>query len=305
MRRLTSALVVGGQGFFGRWLVAELLAQGARVTVLDPAGGEAAAGVRVVQEDVEAADVASLLAGDGVDAVFQLAGTPDVPRSLAEPLADLRANAATTLAVLEDARRAATTPLVAFVSSAAVYGDARSVPMDEDHPLEPVSPYGVSKLAAERYVALYARLHALRTFSVRPFSLYGPGQRKLVVHDMLVRLLAGESPLVVRGSPDVTRDFVYVADAARALARLASAAPAAGEAYNIASGSGIRLGDLAKALVRAAGVDVQVEFTGNVRSGDPLRWEGDPGRAAQLGARVKTPLDEGLRRTLEWLRGGG
>jgi UDP-glucose 4-epimerase len=187
-----------------------------------------------------------------------------------------------------------------FVSSAAVYGDSRYQPMDEQHPLEPKSPYGVSKLAAEGYVRLYARLHGVRGLTVRPFSIYGPRQRKLVVYDLLTRLHDGERPLRMLGSPDVSRDFVFVEDAARALVVLARAAAAEGEAYNLASGRSTSLHELATSLIDVTGIEVDVEFSGEVRAGDPLHWTGDPQRAGALGVRCDTPLEEGLRRTADW-----
>lgn len=304
MRRLRRALVVGGAGFLGSWVVETLLGHGVETTVLDRLSthaGYLVDGADVVVGDVMHVDVTGLLDERGIDTVFHLAGTPTVPPSLARPLDDLNRNAGTTLAVLEGARQAAEPPLVALASSAAVYGEGLHMPMNEDHPLAPVSPYGVSKLAAETYVRVYARLYGLSTFAVRPFSLYGPRQRKLVVYDLLSRALDGESPLVIRGSADVSRDFVYAGDCARALVTLAGRAPARGEAYNIASGRGTPLGELAPALLEAAGIEPEIRFTGNVRPGDPLRWEGDPTRATSLGAAFDTPLREGLRETARWV----
>jgi UDP-glucose 4-epimerase len=210
-------------------------------------------------------------------------------------------NAATTVAVLDAARRASPQPLVAYVSSAAVYGEGIRMPMDEEHPLAPLSPYGISKLAAERYVAHYVAMYGLEAFCVRPFSLYGPRQRKLVVYDLMQRVLDGESPLTIDAPAEVSRDFVYVEDAAAALVTLAGNAPARGEAYNIASGRPTSLRELAEEIVSACGLDIAVEFTGNLRPGDPQRWDGDASRACALGADFGTPLDEGLRRTAAWL----
>jgi len=296
MRGLTRALVVGGAGFFGGRLVEELEARGVETTVLDQRGGD-------LVVDATEVDLTAAIDGRGVDAVFQLAGTGLVPTSLAEPLGDLWRNAGTTLAALEGARFARRPPVVAYVSSAAVYGEGREMPMREDHPLEPVSPYGISKLAAERYVALYAQLYGVPAFSVRPFSLYGPGQRKLVVYDLLVRLLGGEDPLVVGGAAEVSRDFVFVADAARSLAALARSAPARGEAYNFASGRRTTLGELVSSLLAATGLAPEVRFTGTVRPGDPVRWDGDASLARTLGAAFDTTLEDGLRLTVEWLVG--
>jgi len=303
VRSIRRALVVGGAGFVGSWLVEALLEESIETIVLDRMSThsrEPVAGADVIVEDALQADLSALLDDREIDVLFHLAGTASVPPSLARPIDDLERNAVTTLAVLEGARHARRSPLVGFISSAAVYGEGRHMPMTEDHPLEPVSPYGISKLAAETYVRLYAQLYELPTFSVRPFSLYGPRQRKLVVYDLLCRAADGEDPLVVLGSPEVSRDFVYVADCARALLVLARRAPARGEAYNVASGVGTPLGVLVPAILEAVGVDACVEFTGSVRPGDPVGWEGDAGRARALGAAFDTPLDDGLRRTAAW-----
>jgi UDP-glucose 4-epimerase len=306
VRELRSALVLGGAGFLGRWVLGALLEIGTQVVSLDrdPRGRLLDLDVESLQGEVASGNrlLPDLVAERTFDLVVHAVGTASVPPSLEHPLDDLNSNAGTTLAVLETLAALDPPPLLVLVSSAAVYGDSVRLPIDEDHPLDPVSPYGVSKLAAERYVRLYTRLHGLPALSVRPFSLYGPGQRKLVVHDLLTRLEAGEDPLVVRGRPDVTRDFVFVEDAARGVVTIGRRAPAQGEPYNLSSGRGTSLGELAAALVQATGRRVEVRFTGDVRPGDPLRWEGDQRRSAALGARCDMPLAEGLRRTVAWFR---
>ena len=125
------------------------------------------------------------------------------------------------------------------------------------------------------------------------------------MYDLLTRLHEGERPLRMLGAPDVSRDFVFVEDAARGLVVLARAAAADGEAYNLASGRSTSLNELATTLVDISGMEADVEFTGEVRAGDPLHWTGDPQRARALGARCDTPLVEGLRRTAEWFVAAG
>jgi UDP-glucose 4-epimerase len=303
VRSLRHAVVVGGAGFFGSWLVDVLLADSVAVTVLDPRSGNENSLAEKIAAEVESVNLAALVDERQSDVVFQMAGTGLVPLSVSKPLDDLGRNTATTLAALEEVRASSSRPRVVFVSSAAVYGEGQRMPMDESHPLEPVSPYGVSKLAAEHYVRVYARMHGIDGLSVRPFSLYGPRQRKLVVHDLLSRILDGEDPLVVAGSPEVTRDFVFVEDAARALAVLARNAPARGEAYNLASGEPVSLGTLVEELAAAAGRSPEVRFTDKLRPGDPLRWDGDPSAAAALGVELQTTLRDGLRWTAAWLAG--
>jgi UDP-glucose 4-epimerase len=301
VRSLNRALVVGGAGFYGSWLVDALLREGIETTVLDERDRpEAVPGAELIVGDASDVDLVSIVTERKVDAIFQLAGTGLVPESLTRPIDDLLRNARTTLAVLEAARAVDRPTLVAYVSSAAVYGEGLHMPMDESHPLQPLSPYGISKLAAEKYVHLYARLYGTPAFSVRPFSLYGPRQRKLVVYDLLARAVAGEDPLVVRAPADVSRDFVYVEDAAKALVTLVRTAPAAGESYNFASGQATTLRELVATLLQAAELTPEVQFSESPRPGDPLRWDGDAQLARALGASFDTPLAEGLRRTVEW-----
>lgn len=304
-RVLRRALVTGGAGFLGSWVVEALARDGVMVTVLDRTErpvSEPPVGVGLIRAELSDYPLADLLRQHEIDAVFQLVGTPTVPPSVEHPLEDLRRNTETTLAVLEAARALDRPPLVVFTSSAAVYGESVTVPMAEDHPLGPISPYGISKRAAEQYVELYARMHAVPALSVRPFSLYGPRQRKLVVYDLLTRIHGAQDPLVVLGSPEVSRDFVFADDAARMVVELARLAPAHGEAYNIASGVPVSLGELVATLVDLTGQGVRVRFTGVVRPGDPLHWRGDPTRAGALGVRTKTSLLDGLAQTIDWFR---
>ncbi len=269
----------------------------------DPRGRLDGTGALSLQADLTAGErvLQDAFVDRRIDAVFMLVGSGSVPRSLENPRGDLAANAGSALAGLELLRDRADPPLVIHMSSAAVYGHGRTMPMNEDHPLEPVSPYGISKLAAEMYVRFYHGTYGIPAISLRPFSIYGPGQRKLVIYDLLRRLRHGEKPLLVKGDPIVTRDFVYVGDVARAAVRLARTAPAHGEAYNLCSGRATSLSELVETLIDVAGDDgTPPEFTGVQRTGDPVRWEGDSTRAALLGALCDTPLRKGLQHTARW-----
>jgi UDP-glucose 4-epimerase len=302
MRSFSRALALGGTGFIGRHLVAHLEGEAIQTVAV---GREGLAGApeawKVVQSELGDLDMSELFAEHEPDVVFHLANTALVPTSMIAPFEDLLANAGTTVAVLEALRKMTRPPLLVFVSSAAVYGTAETVPMAEDHPLHPISPYGVSKLASEQYIRLYSELHGLRAVTARPFSVYGPRQRKLVIYDLLRRLAQGEDPLRVAGSPEVSRDFVWVGDAVKGLLTLARNAPAEGESYNIASGVETPLGELVDLLIDSIGGAMRAEFSGVARPGDPWRWVGDPSRARALGVACDTPLSAGLALTAEWL----
>jgi UDP-glucose 4-epimerase len=292
------AVVLGASGFLGSWVARELSAQHVRVTRVDRRASAEAPRLDV-EGDILDLDLFGLCRE--ADVIFHLAGSGDVPHSLVEPTVDLRANLQTTVALLDAARKAEDPPRIVLASSAAVYGDSVSVPMAESHPLLPISPYGVSKLAAEHYLRVFHRLYGLPAIAVRPFSVYGPGQRKLVVHDLLKRMLAGEDPLHIRAPATVTRDFVYVADVAAAMVALARIAPAEGEAYNLASGRATSLRELADALQQASGSAVKAVFVREQAPGNPDHWYGDTTKTAALGVALDTPLPDGIAETVRWL----
>ena len=299
LRTLRTALVLGGGGFLGSWLCDVLERDGVTATAVDRA--PIPGGRDTVRAELGELDLRALFEDRLPDAVFHVAGTGSVPSALERPADDLVSNVSTTLSVLEALRRVEHRPTLVFVSSAAVYGEGRRFPMDEDHPFDPISPYGVSKLAAENYIRAYVRLYGLEAVIARPFSLYGPRQRKLVVYDLGVRILAGENPIEIDDRADVARDFVYVEDAAAALVGLARRAPAAGEAYNICSGASTQLSELAAMLVDAARVRSDARFVGAHSASYPVRWQGDPSRAQGLGITLPTSLRDGLARTVEWV----
>lgn len=293
------AVVLGAAGFLGSWVVRELTAQGIPFTTV---GRKTSADAPQLDIEADILEVDLIGISSTADVIFHLAGTGDVPHSLHEPALDLRANLQTTVAVLDAARRAKDPPRVVLASSAAVYGESSSVPMTESHPLVPISPYGVSKLAAEHYLRVFHRLYGLPGIAVRPFSVYGPGQRKLVVYDLLKRIIGGEDPLLISAPPDVTRDFIYAADVAAAIVALGRDAPAQGEAYNLASGRATSLQELTNALLDATGSTTPAVFVGDQPPGNPVHWYGDTSKAAALGVTLRTPLGRGIDATVRWLR---
>ena len=299
-------MVFGGCGFLGQSLVRRLTARGINVTSVDrdPRGRLDGLGITSLQIPAGNSEfeLADLMADEPVDVAFSLIGTGLVPRSVAAPLEDLANNVGSLLGLLEVIRRLDHPPLVVYLSSAAVYGSAQAIPMTEGHPRRPESPYGVSKATGEDYLRLYNTLYGIPAMSVRPFSIYGPGQRKLVIYDLLRRLIAGEDPLVVNAAPEITRDFVFVEDVAETIVRLAERAPADAHAYNACSGHGTSLGELVALLVRLALPDTSVVFSGTTRLGDPTHWVGSRVLTAAISGVEPTPLDDGLRRTAAWMR---
>lgn len=309
MRRV---LVTGGAGFIGSHVVERLLAEGREVVVLDDRGGAAGDNLIGCAGDPRLVDVRARIA-DGlaglppVDAVIHLAAQISVARALAEPLADLEANTADTIRVLQWAAAVGARRLV-FASSAAVYGDPSLMPVSEDMSPAPCSPYGASKRAAELYLACLGPALGVETAALRLFNVYGPRQDPRSPYSGVISRFAAQArrgePLVVFGDGAQTRDFVYVGDVARALVA-ACEGSGTGIVCNVGTGSAVTIEELARAIVAASASRSEVAFAA-ARAGDIRHSRADVGVAAQrLGWRAETSLADGLRRTLEWLAVSG
>jgi UDP-glucose 4-epimerase len=298
-------LVTGGAGFIGSNVVREALASGWSVTVLDDFSTgfrencPAVSSVRIIQGDIrDAATVAESLAE--VEAVFHLAASVGNVRSIQDPLLDAEINVLGTIRLLEGMRRADVRRLV-FSSSAAIYGEPRRLPIDERHPVKPDSPYGVSKLAAEKECLCYGRLYAWQVTCLRYFNVYGVNQRYdaygNVIPIFASRLRMGE-PLLIYGDGNQTRDFVDVEDVAR-MNRLALQTGVSGT-FNVASGVATTINDLATLMQACAGRSVEIRHEaprpGEVRHSvaDLTAIRGSFHEAPAV------PLRAGLARYLAW-----
>ena len=304
-------LVTGGAGFIGSNLVDALVARGDDVVVLDNlATGRAdnvPEGVVFVQSSV-ADEAAVAKAIEGCRVVYHQGALGSVSRSVADPLASDRANVAGTLAVLHAAQRAGVGRVV-LASSSSVYGGASRLPTPESVPLQPRSPYAVTKLAGEHYARVFWELHGLETVSLRYFNVYGPRQRPdseyaAVIPRFVEALLSGADPQV-HGDGRQSRDFTFVADAVQANLRAAEAPAAgcAGQAFNVARGEPASLLDLLDILGSELGVTPQPTH-GPPRAGDVRASHADISAArTALGYEPEVSLRDGLTRTLAWFRG--
>jgi UDP-glucose 4-epimerase len=313
------ALVTGGAGFIGSHLVGALLERGDEVVVLDDlstgrranlaeASSHPPARDRVRFVEADGADPAAVeAAARGADVVFHQAAIPSVPRSLEEPVVTLRANVVATAAVLEAARRAGTRRVV-LASSSSVYGETPGLPKDEAMPAVPISPYGVSKWAAERLAVQLGAAHGVETVALRYFNVFGPRQdprsEYAAVIPRFVAAALRDRPPVVHGDGGQTRDFTYVENVVEANL-LAAASPAgrvAGRVFNVAAGRETSLLDLLDLIGRIVGREVRPTH-GPPRAGDIRRSVASVEAArAAFGYAPRVDLEEGLRRTIEWYR---
>lgn len=300
-------LVTGGAGFIGSHLVEKLAACGARVTVVDSLSTGHLENLAVVdpavelrQVDVRDVDWEADINVQKYEVIFHLAANAYVPPSVERPSWDCEINFGATFRLLEALRCCAWRGALVYASSAAVYGHGVHMPIREEDPLAPISPYGVSKLASERYLAVYSQLYGLRGASARIFSCYGPRQRKQVIFDLLTKLRQNPNELFIYGDGTQTRDFNYVGDTARGLMLIAQAGALAGETYNLASGRACSIGELAQVLAQILRLQPRFVYSGSVRPGDPERWLADISHLASLGYHPQVSLEEGLQNTVDW-----
>jgi UDP-glucose 4-epimerase len=310
---MSKAVVTGGAGFIGSYIVKGLLKRGYHVTVIDNLASGRLSNIGPVLGDKHFVfvrgsilDLASLRRlFSGVDFVFHQAALPSVPRSVKNPRAFHITNTTGTLNVLLAARDNGIKKVI-FASSAAVYGDTPTVPVNEDNVPGPRSPYAVTKLTGEYYCNVFQSIYGLKTVCLRYFNVFGPGQDPgspyaAVIPLFIKNALVGKA-LVIFGNGEQTRDFAFVKDVAGANI-LAAESPASG-VFNIGSGEAVAIDYLARIIIRLVGnKTVEIKYK-EARPGDILHSVADITRASSFGYHPEHSLEEGLRETISALRSG-
>lgn len=306
---METIVVTGGAGFIGSHVVDALLTAGNRVVVLDNLStGKRANLARWADNpalSIEVCDVAHgifapLLRHGTVDRIVHLAAQVSVVHSVQNPLVDMQVNYGGTLHVLEYAR-AHRVKKVVFASSAAVYGDVSEFPVPETAPCQPLSPYGIDKLASEFALDYYAAIHGVPTTALRFFNVYGPRQDPTSPYSGVISIFVDRAraaaPVTVFGDGLQTRDFVYVGDVVRAI----TAALRDGNARaiaNVGTGAEITVVELAQAIVALCGGNSEIRHA-PPRAGEIVRSRARVERLRDLfGVVAQTPLKDGLRATL-------
>lgn len=232
-----------------------------------------------------------------MDVIFHLAGNANVPKSVEDPVMDLRSNVLGTVNVLEFARRTGAKKLV-FPSSSSVYRPGTLLPIPETAAVQASSPYGAAKIACENYCRAYFQCYGLDTIVLRFFNVYGPGMQRWVIYDIVQKLVRDRNRLVLLGDGRQVREYLYVDDAVSAL-MLAAERGLAGEVYNAGTGEPITITDLAKEILDEMGMPgTPIEYTMQSWPGDIPAWYADTTKFGLLGFRPSTTRKEGLRRTI-------
>lgn len=311
-----AVLITGAGGFIGSHLTERLVRDGAQVRALvrytsrsdegflSTLPQDTRANIHVIHGDVR--DIKTVReAMQGVQFVFHLAALVGIPYSYLHPQEVIETNVIGTANVLLSARDNGNLERVLLTSTSEVYGTARYVPIDEAHPLQPQSPYSATKIAADALGISFHRSFEMPVVLVRPFNAYGPRQSmRAVIPTIIVQALTRDQ--VMLGALKPTRDFTYVTDTAAGFVQAATTPGAVGQAINVGSGQEISIGDLARRIVKLVGRDVPVvQDPQRLRpaSSEVERLCADNALAQEvLGWVPQVSLDEGLQRTIDWIR---
>ena len=304
------ALVTGGGGFIGSNLVRALLARGDEVSVLDNFSTGSRANLAGLEHDVQ------LVEGDlrsyervhaairGVEVVFHQGALPSVPRSVQDPLTTTAVNIEGTLNVLLAARDESVRRIV-NASSSSVYGNTGTLPRVETQAPDPISPYAVAKLAAERFCTSFSRVYGMEIVSLRYFNVFGPRQdptsQYAAVVPRFIRAIADGEPVTIYGDGEQSRDFTYIDNVVDANLKAAEAAQGIGQVINIANGERISLNQLLSELISLTGKTGVVADYQEPRAGDVRHSLADITQARTLlGYEPRVNLRDGLELTIDW-----
>ncbi|MEP6812482.1 MAG: NAD-dependent epimerase/dehydratase family protein [Actinomycetota bacterium] len=308
---MARVLVTGGAGFIGSNLAQALLERGDDVRILDNFSTGNRANLEGLDVEIVEGELRSYErvhnAVRGVDVVYHLGALGSVPRSVQDPLTSNAVNVEGTLNVLLAARDEGIRRVV-FSSSASVYGSSRQMPTTEESPPDPVSPYGVAKLAAERYCVSFSRVYeSFESVVLRYFNVFGPRQSPFSQYAAAVPLfitkIAADDEIDVYGDGEQSRDFTFVANVVDATIRAGDAEGANGEIFNVAAGSPASVNQVAETIGTIVGKPVRRRELPR-RAGDLRDSWADLSKSGRiLGYAPETTLEEGLRRTVESLLG--
>ena len=300
-------LVTGGAGFIGSHLVDRLIQEGHEVVVVDNLltgkrrnlNKEA----RFYKQDIQSSRLERVFSRERPLLVMHLAAQVDLRRSVEDPIFDAQVNILGTLNLLEQAVKYGTRKVIFASSGGAIYGEQDVFPAPESHPIRPLSPYGISKLNGEQYLAYYQRVSGIQYVILRYSNVYGPRQdpegEAGVVAIFTGKLLAGEQP-IINGNGRQTRDFVFVDDVVEA--NLAVIGKEVQGIYNVGTAEETSINDLFRLLVELTNAGCK-ELHGPAKKGEQARSVVDISRLRQeLGWEPKVPLREGLKRTVEFFR---
>jgi UDP-glucose 4-epimerase len=294
-------LILGSEGFIGRSCVKHFLLKGWEVYGCDLLDYSSALYNYIKVSRLQPAfdEVFDMAA---YDACINASGNGSVPVSISHPVTDFEANCSDVINILDHIRLKNKECKYIHISSAAIYGNPLQLPINENAPCAPLSPYGWHKLIAETLCAEYYQLYKLPVVIVRPFSIYGPGLHKQLFWDLYQKCKASPDELTLWGTGHESRDFIYIDDVVAALDIIIEKSSMQANIYNLASGIETTIAEAAGQFLAHYNGSIPLKFNNQQRIGDPINWQADIEKLQALGYSTKYTFAEGIKQTAQWLK---
>jgi dTDP-glucose 4,6-dehydratase/UDP-glucose 4-epimerase len=295
-------IIIGSNGFIGQHLFNYYVEKGYEVwgadVVIDHVNNE-----RHFLINASDPDYSFVFQQEKYDICVNCSGAADVPQSIINPLQDFYLNTVIVFKILEVIRKYQPECRFVNLSSAAVYGNPKQIPVKEDAVPDPLSPYGIHKLQAEQICKEFHTFYKIKTCSVRVFSVYGPGLKKQLFWD-LYNKAKGIIPFTLYGTGNESRDFIYVLDLVGAIDKVTEFASFNADVINIANGKEIMIKDAVSVFLNYFDHDIKYLFSGETRKGDPLNWLADISKLSSFGYKPSFDIECGLEKYYEWITHG-
>jgi UDP-glucose 4-epimerase len=299
---MKTVLITGAAGFIGSHAAQHFARGGWKVVGIDTCQRQD--GLQKIihnyyQMILPSNGLAALLASTQPQLCIHCAGRASVYDSLEDPAADFNSHVDVTFLILDQLRLQAPRCKFIYLSSAAVYGNPKTLPISEKDDERPLSPYGFHKLLGEKLCSEFSEIYGLSTAILRIFSAYGIGLKRQVIWDICRRVFS-EGTLVLQGTGSESRDFINVLDVTRAIFLLAEQAPFCGEIYNLASGVETTIQYLAELVLKQSVRKIPLIFDGTNPPGNPLNWRADITRMRRLGFTPTITIEQGVEAYVDW-----
>jgi UDP-glucose 4-epimerase len=294
-------IIIGSEGFIGRSASQYFEHRGHEVYSVDVIDKTAPRYCQIVSGSRDFTGIFRQFSG--MDICLNASGAANVQQSFQDTPGDFNLNTYNVLLIAEAIRREQPACKLINLSSAAVYGNPQVLPVSEDAVPAPQSPYGWHKLISEQICREYAEQFGIQTLSLRVFSAYGEGQRKLLFWDIFQKVSkTSNNTIELFGTGNETRDFIYIGDVMRAIDRVMSDASCNGNVINVGSGVSTTIAEAVGIFLSYAAPQMKVKYLGNNKLGDPLYWQADIQKLGQLDFAPSVSLAEGLQTTWKWMK---
>ncbi|HEY4290087.1 MAG TPA: NAD-dependent epimerase/dehydratase family protein [Puia sp.] len=289
--------IAGSEGFIGRNLVNYFKSEGFEVFGCDLSDFSTDE-YTYFRVSPSMSELEEILRTHNFSYCINSSGSGSVPNSLSDPINDFEANSLTVVRLLDAIRRYRPECRFLQISSAAVYGNPQKLPVSEELPCAPLSPYGYHKWISELICREYTTLYKMRIAIVRPFSTYGPGQRKQILWDICTKI-KNEDYVKLFGTGNESRDFIHVHDLAVLMHCIIKSDKFNCDIFNAASGKESKISEIV-AIFKEYYKEGKFKFSGEERLGDPLNWQADISKVSSLGFQPSMSLDKGILEYLKW-----